>query len=430
MDYQHLVSAGGIFKLGFFSPENSKQRYIGIWYSDDPKENIVWVANRNTPIIDTYGVLTIDGDGNLKIVHGNETLVVLNSNQATTNATATLEDTGNFIMREVNSKRVFVVPATGAFILGGDPNGATQLFMWQRGDLYWTSGAWGRNGSFDFLNFLTVDEKYQMEYISDGDEKYFTYGGSNSMWVIEPADKEGRFINYIGSSNLCDGYRLDQGCFGAKLPECRTSKDVFEQKLGFMHGLIYKMDTNSSLGLSDCKAECMSDCDCVAYACDSTNDTGCDFWSRGSSFREYTNGIPIYLLRSDKVALALVILLLFSLYHLRRKFGLEGEKEASNASGYMSPEYAMEGIFSVKSDVFSFGVLLLEIVSGRKNSSFYDLNRHLNLIGYEQALKELRAKASQKGSLGAGGRILTRPRKPRSASAVYPIIRLINWAVL
>ncbi|PKU78131.1 Receptor-like serine/threonine-protein kinase SD1-8 [Dendrobium catenatum] len=35
--------------------------------------------------------------------------------------------------------------------------------------------------------------------------------------------------------------------------------------------------------------------------------------------------------------------------------------------GYMSPEYALNGLFSVKSDVFSFGVLLLEIVSGRRN---------------------------------------------------------------
>ncbi|KAM3319244.1 hypothetical protein P3S67_006444 [Capsicum chacoense] len=36
--------------------------------------------------------------------------------------------------------------------------------------------------------------------------------------------------------------------------------------------------------------------------------------------------------------------------------------------GYMAPEYAMEGLFSTKSDVFSFGVLLLGIVSRRKNN--------------------------------------------------------------
>ena len=39
-------------------------------------------------------------------------------------------------------------------------------------------------------------------------------------------------------------------------------------------------------------------------------------------------------------------------------------------SGYMAPEYAMHGQFSVKSDVFSFGVLVLEIVSGQKNNCF------------------------------------------------------------
>ncbi|GLT31674.1 hypothetical protein SLA2020_063950 [Shorea laevis] len=38
--------------------------------------------------------------------------------------------------------------------------------------------------------------------------------------------------------------------------------------------------------------------------------------------------------------------------------------------GYMAPEYVVRGQFSVKSDVFSFGVLILEIVSGRKNSWF------------------------------------------------------------
>ncbi|KAF3654926.1 G-type lectin S-receptor-like serine/threonine-protein kinase [Capsicum annuum] len=50
--------------------------------------------------------------------------------------------------------------------------------------------------------------------------------------------------------------------------------------------------------------------------------------------------------------------------------------------GYMSPEYAVEGIFSVKSDVFSFGVLVLEIVSGKKNRRFVHPDHHLNLLGH------------------------------------------------
>ncbi|KAM5577688.1 hypothetical protein ABKV19_008168 [Rosa sericea] len=50
--------------------------------------------------------------------------------------------------------------------------------------------------------------------------------------------------------------------------------------------------------------------------------------------------------------------------------------------GYMSPEYAMQGLFSVKSDVYSFGVLLLEIVTGRKNTNYYYDNPDSNLVGH------------------------------------------------
>ena len=47
----------------------------------------------------------------------------------------------------------------------------------------------------------------------------------------------------------------------------------------------------------------------------------------------------------------------------------------------MSPEYAMEGLFSIKFDVYSFEILMLEIVSGRRNN-FYDADHVLNLVGY------------------------------------------------
>ena len=51
----------------------------------------------------------------------------------------------------------------------------------------------------------------------------------------------------------------------------------------------------------------------------------------------------------------------------------------------MSLEYALEGLFSIKLDVFSFGVLLLEIVSGRKNTRFYQTNS-FHLLGYVSIL--------------------------------------------
>ncbi|XP_044968393.1 G-type lectin S-receptor-like serine/threonine-protein kinase B120 isoform X2 [Hordeum vulgare subsp. vulgare] len=54
--------------------------------------------------------------------------------------------------------------------------------------------------------------------------------------------------------------------------------------------------------------------------------------------------------------------------------------------GYMSPEYAMEGSFSVKSDTYSFGVLLLEIVSGIKISSSHLIMDFPSLIAYAWSL--------------------------------------------
>lgn len=40
-------------------------------------------------------------------------------------------------------------------------------------------------------------------------------------------------------------------------------------------------------------------------------------------------------------------------------------------SGYLAPEYALQGQLTKKADVYSFGVLVIEIISGRSISKSY-----------------------------------------------------------
>ncbi|KAI4368189.1 hypothetical protein MLD38_016775 [Melastoma candidum] len=73
-------------------------------------------------------------------------------------------------------------------------------------------------------------------------------------------------------------------------------------------------------------------------------------------------------------------------FGLARIFSGEQMGEMTNrivgTYGYMPPEYALKGHFSVKSDVFSFGVLLLELISGHKNWGFHHSDHDLNLLGH------------------------------------------------
>ncbi|KAF7119984.1 hypothetical protein RHSIM_Rhsim13G0161200 [Rhododendron simsii] len=67
-------------------------------------------------------------------------------------------------------------------------------------------------------------------------------------------------------------------------------------------------------------------------------------------------------------------------------FSIHGQLIVVAYSGYMSPEYAMHGQFSAKSDVFSFGVLVLEIISGKKNNNFYQSDGAPDLLSYSWKL--------------------------------------------
>ncbi|XAR65599.1 Non-specific serine/threonine protein kinase [Bertholletia excelsa] len=65
--------------------------------------------------------------------------------------------------------------------------------------------------------------------------------------------------------------------------------------------------------------------------------------------------------------------------------GSDGEANTAKivgTYGYMAPEFAMEGLYSVKSDVFSFGVLLIEIITGRRNAGFHLSKLAPSLVAY------------------------------------------------
>ncbi|KAK8485009.1 hypothetical protein V6N12_019897 [Hibiscus sabdariffa] len=104
-DGKTLVSNGGSFALGFFSPDtsNSNNRYLGIWYHNDPNQTVVWVANRINPINGSTGVLKIESSGKIVLQVQNTTAVwSTNSTVSVEDPVLQLLDSGNLVLRDGN----------------------------------------------------------------------------------------------------------------------------------------------------------------------------------------------------------------------------------------------------------------------------------------------------------------------------------------
>lgn len=100
-----LVSADEMYELGFFSPGNSMNRYLGIWYKNKSPQTVVWVANRETPITDLSGVFRVDTNGTLLVIAGSNNTIVWSSNPGPVSLTAKnpvaqLLNPGNLVVRE------------------------------------------------------------------------------------------------------------------------------------------------------------------------------------------------------------------------------------------------------------------------------------------------------------------------------------------
>ncbi|GFP90254.1 g-type lectin s-receptor-like serine/threonine-protein kinase at4g27290 [Phtheirospermum japonicum] len=146
-DGDTIISSADSFELGFFSPGNSTNRYVGIWYRMNITLTPVWVANREIPVRNTTsGVLTVNPSGQLVIrdESNNNTIWSTNTSRVAQNPVVQLLDSGNLVLREANDERPenylwqsFDYP-TDTFIPGMD-FGWNLVTGWERYISSWTS---------------------------------------------------------------------------------------------------------------------------------------------------------------------------------------------------------------------------------------------------------------------------------------------------
>ncbi|XP_070678937.1 G-type lectin S-receptor-like serine/threonine-protein kinase At1g61500 [Malus domestica] len=257
---QTLVSPSRIFELGFFSPNGSVNKYVGIWHTNISPHKVVWVANRENPIAasDTLANLTISSNGNLELVDGKQnSLWSTNISMPFNGSAAGLLDSGNLVVKHddvgavplwqsfdypsdtllpsmvlgfdsKSGKRSLMKawksesdPSAGLFLVGLSPDVPSQVFIWiNESKPYWRSGAWDKSrfiGAPDMNNqyqsgFTLNDDVNQgtksfsyrvfnntLSYLgisSDGVLSYFKLSDNGSNW----------WLPWVAPVNSCDIY--------------------------------------------------------------------------------------------------------------------------------------------------------------------------------------------------------------------------------
>ncbi|XP_028801024.1 G-type lectin S-receptor-like serine/threonine-protein kinase At1g11330 [Neltuma alba] len=212
-----LSSNISMFTLGFFSPKNSTNRYVGIWFLSE--SNVVWVANRNNPLRDSSGILTIsENNGNLVVLDGQKQILwSTNVSSIASNSSAQLLDSGNLVLVDgitgstvwqsfehpcdtllqdmklstnqhtgekvrLTSWKSASDPSSGEFSCGLEPRNVTEIFVWKENHPYFRSGPW------DGVNFLgiprTISSNSQTGFQLKGEQGSFnlSFYSDKSLW--------------------------------------------------------------------------------------------------------------------------------------------------------------------------------------------------------------------------------------------------------
>ncbi|CAA2953891.1 G-type lectin S-receptor-like serine threonine-kinase At4g27290 isoform X2 [Olea europaea subsp. europaea] len=274
-DGDTLVSSGGRFELGFFSPGNSNNRYVGIWYQKIPNSTAVWVANREIPVRSSSGILKVMEPGILVVLNDTNN-IIWSSNTSRVARTPVLQllDTGNLVLREANDDRPdnflwqsfdylsdtslpdmsigwnFVTgvesylsswktnddPARGDFTFWLDPTGYPQQVIKRGTTTLYRIGPWnglafsGQTNSaqdmnFRYVFFMKKDKAYhRLEAIDNSiiSRIILTQAGTVQRWTW--VDRIHDWIPYVNfPADNCDTYKLC-GAYGscniANTPAC------------------------------------------------------------------------------------------------------------------------------------------------------------------------------------------------------------------
>lgn len=228
---QTLVSHGGIFELGFFSPGQSKNRYVGTWYHGLPTQTIVWVANRANPVTDSSGMLCLVTDGDLVLIdHRNATIWSTNIRPKSNSVIAMLSDSGNLVLFLQKNKEFYQQftlwesfddpsdtylpgmrtgldlttgtnklftswksendPSTGNYSIGVDPRGLAQMFIWEGSIPRWRSGLWNGQSFLGIPMVLPLNlYGFKLNDVVIEKKMYFSYVPFNfsiTRFVIRP----------------------------------------------------------------------------------------------------------------------------------------------------------------------------------------------------------------------------------------------------
>ncbi|KAL1823103.1 hypothetical protein ACET3Z_009881 [Daucus carota] len=215
---QTIVSSGGNFELGFFQAGNSSKYYVGIWFKKVSDKTVVWVANRERPVMDKYSSELKLVDGNLVLLDEKETEVwSTDTNFKAYDVEAVLLDEGNLVLRNgskrtlwqswdwpsdtwlpgskigydkrTNRKQILTSwknpedPTPGMYTLELDPIGNQYIIRGNRSQQIWASGAW--KGQI-FSNVPEMGKKFlfNFNYTTTETEVYFTYSLINTSPYI------------------------------------------------------------------------------------------------------------------------------------------------------------------------------------------------------------------------------------------------------